>query len=283
MRGWRLHVLNHGDHGDHRNGKYFGSVTSGLCVVQMVIVLLFALSTGAVAAHAADTATISGLVVDRDGQPVSDATVTIAGDRLPSARSVVTTANGQYQFEYLIPGEYTVQIAKAGEAVVRRAALVEVGRTTEVDVILGLTVAETLTVSAAQPVVDVRSTEVSFNFNSETLNSLPLDRTYRGLFQLIPGVADNRSPIGPSSGGSRQDNTYLIDGANITSPLFGYLSTEVNELDISEVNLKRFGISAEFGRTGGSVINAVSRSGSNQLSGLGRIDFLPASFVGSYK
>src|SRR5213075_3197276 len=110
-----------------------------------------------------------------------------------------------------------------------------------------------------------RSTEVSFNISSDVLNSLPLDRTYRGLFQMIPGVADNRSPIGPSAGGSRQDNTYLIDGANITSPSFGYLSTEVNELDISEVNLKRAGISAEFGRTAGSVINAVSRSGSNQF------------------
>ena len=87
--------------------------------------------------------------------------------------------------------------------------------------------------SAVEPLVDVRSTEVSFNFTSDTLNSLPLDCMYRGLFQLIPGVADNRSPIGPSAGGSRQDSTYLIDGANITSPLFGYLSTEVNELDIS--------------------------------------------------
>ena len=123
--------------------------------------------------------------------------------------------------------------------------------------------------------MDVRSTEVSFNFTADTLNSLPLERTYRGLFQLIPGVADNRSPVGPAAGGSRQDNTYLIDGANITNPAFGYLSTEVNELDIAEVNLKRAGISAEFGRTGGTVTNAVSRSGSNRFPGIGRIDWLP--------
>src|SRR5262249_17975746 len=106
---------------------------------------------------------------------------------------------------------------------------------------------------------------------------------YRGLFQLIPGVADNRSPVGPSAGGTRQDSTYLIDGANITNPAFGYLSTEVNELDISEVNLKRAGINAEFGRTAGTVINAVSRAGSNQFSGIGRVDMLPTAFVGAYK
>ena len=61
--------------------------------------------------------------------------------------------------------------------------------------------------TAASPIVDVRSAEVSFNFKDDTLNSLPLERTYRGLFQLIPGVADNRSSVGPAAGGSRQDNT----------------------------------------------------------------------------
>ena len=63
--------------------------------------------------------------------------------------------------------------------------------------------------------LDVRSAEVGFNFQEDTLNSLPLERTYRGLFQLIPGVADNRSPVGPAAGGSRQDNLYLLDGADI--------------------------------------------------------------------
>ena len=173
----------------------------------------------------------------------------ISGDQLPIGRTVQTGANGMYQFEYLLPGEYTIEIDKAGIGRARRAAIVEVGKDTQVDVVLGLTVTEELTVTAASPIVDVRSTEVSFNFNADTLNSLPLERTYRGLFQLIPGVADNRSTVGPAAGGSRQDNTYLIDGANITNPGFGYLSTEVNELDIAEVNLKRAGISAEFGRT----------------------------------
>ena len=125
---------------------------------------------------------------------------------------------------------------------------------------------EAVTVTAASPVVDVKSTEVSFNFKSDTLSALPLERTYRGMFQLVPGVADNRISTGPSAGGTRQDNTYLLDGANITSPAYGYLSRgDGNQLDIAEVNVKRAGISAEFGRTGGVVTNAVSRSGSNTL------------------
>src|SRR6185295_606153 len=109
---------------------------------------------------------------------------------------------------------------------------------------------------------------------------LPLERSYRGLFQLVPGLADNRTVIGPSAGGSRQDNTYLLDGVNITNPGFGYLSTEVNQLDIVEFNVKRGGISAEFGRASGIVTNAVSRSGTNRLSGVGRIDWSPQEFIG---
>ncbi|MEO8256035.1 MAG: carboxypeptidase regulatory-like domain-containing protein [Acidobacteriota bacterium] len=237
----------------------------------------------AAAARAADTGTVSGAVFDQNGEPVAEATVRIAGDRLPSGRTVQTSGNGVYLFDYLASGEYAVDVEKTGIGTARRAAIVGVGKDTQVDFVLGLSVTEALTVVAATPVVDVRSTEVSFNFTSDTLNRLPLERTYRGLFQLIPGVADNRSTVGPAAGGSRQDNTYLIDGANITNPGFGYLGTEINELDIAEVNLKRAGISAEFGRTGGSVTNAVSRSGSNRFSGIGRIDWLPEKLVGAYK
>jgi hypothetical protein len=98
----------------------------------------------------------------------------------------------------------------------------------------------------------------------------------------MPGVADNRSSLGPAAGGNRQDNTYLIDGTNITNPGFGYLSLEVNELDVAEVNLKRAGIDAEFGRASGSVTNAVTRSGSNRFAGLGRVDVLTERLVGAY-
>jgi hypothetical protein len=100
---------------------------------------------------------------------------------------------------------------------------------------------------------------------------------------LIPGVADNRSSVGPSGGGSRQDNTYLIDGVNITNPGFGYLSTEVNQLDIAEFNIKRGAITAEFGRSAGFVTNAVSKSGTNQIAGAARFDFVPKAFIADFE
>jgi hypothetical protein len=233
--------------------------------------------------RAADTGTVSGAVFDGGGQPVADATVRISGDPLPVGRSVLTGANGVYQLEHLLPGAYQIEIEKAGVGRTRRAAIVEVGKDTQVDVVLGLVAGEDLVVTAARPIVDVRSSEVAFNFKDDVFNNLPLDRSYRGLFQLIPGVADNRSSVGPVAGGNRQDNTYLIDGANITSPGFGTLATEINELDIAEVNVKRAGVTAEFGRTAGVVTNAVSRSGSNRLSAVGRVDWLPENLVAAYQ
>jgi hypothetical protein len=232
---------------------------------------------------AADTGSVSGAAFDQNGEPVAEATVKISGDTLPAGRTVQTGTNGLYQFLYLLPGAYVVDIEKAGVGTSRRAAIVEVGKDTQLDFVLGLAVQEALTVTAAMPTVDSRTAEIGFNFKDDTLNSLPLERTYRGLFQLIPGVADNRSPVGPSAGGSRQDNVYLIDGANITSPAFGYLGTEINELDIAEVNIKRGGVSAEFGRTSGTVVNAVSRSGSNRFMGVGRIDWLTKHLVNAYE
>jgi hypothetical protein len=236
----------------------------------------------AVSAGAADTGTISGVVLDASGGAVEGATVTVSGAALPSGRAVVSDANGMYRIAYLPPGEYAIEVSGVGTGTAKRTAAVHVGRDTQVDVILGVSVTESVTVTALTPVVDVRSTEVSFNFQAETIASLPVERTYRGLLQLIPGVADNRSSIGPAAGGTRQENTYLIDGANITNPTFGYLGTDVNQIDIVEVNFKRAGITAEFGRAGGTVTNAVSRSGTNVVSGLARLDWLPRGLVGGY-
>jgi hypothetical protein len=234
-------------------------------------------------ARAADTGTASGAVFTTDGQPVAGAVVRIQGEPLPVGRVTETDANGIYRFDYLLPGSYTIEVETPGNAPVRRTVAVATGKDTQVDVLVGVALNESVTVVAVSPIVDVRSSEASLTFTDSRFNVLPIEHTYRGLFQLMPGVADNRSPVGLSAGGSRQDNTYLIDGANITSPGFGALNVQVNQLDIAEVNLTRAGVTAEFGRTAGIVANAVSRSGSSRFSGLGRLDWLPEGLVGAFK
>ena len=253
-------------------------MTPGMRLSTVVLLLLVACAT----AYAADTGSVSGAVFGQTGAPVAGASVKISGTALPIGRETQTDANGVYRFDYLLPGEYTIEVVAEGVAPVRRGAVVAVGKDTQVEMLVGVAVSESVTVNAVTPVVDVRSSDASLTVTDEKFNALPIEHSYRGLFQLAPGVPDNRSQVGLSAGGSRQDNTYLLDGANITSPGFGTLAIQVNQLDIAEVNLTRAGITAEFGRTAGTVANAVSRSGSNRFTGLGRIDWLSESLVSAY-
>jgi hypothetical protein len=94
--------------------------------------------------------------------------------------------------------------------------------------------------------------------------------------QLIPGVPENtgyaerrRQPA---------ENTYLLDSVNITNPFFGYLSTEINELDIAELEVKRGAIRPEFGRSTGLISNALIKSGTNLFSGNYRFEAIPSEW-----
>jgi hypothetical protein len=247
-------------------------------LIRHVFILALVLSVSETS-WAAQAGSVSGAVFDRGGQRVAAATVRISGDRMPAGRTVETQADGTYNFQLLLPGLYTVSVEKPDVGRALRTVMVEVDKDTQLDLVLGVEFTEALTVSAAAPTVDMTSSEVNFNYGAETIAALPLARTYAGLFQLIPGVADNNSTIGPNAGGSRQDNTYLLDGVNITNPGFGTLNTDVNEFDIIEFNVKRAGITAEFGRSSGFVANAVTRSGTNRLAGGLRFEAIPSALI----
>lgn len=224
------------------------------------------------------TGSISGVVVDNGGKIVAGATVRITSNVMPAARSTVTSDIGLYSFLQLLPGTYEVTVEKSGVGKTTRSVVVSVARDTQLDVILGSQMSESVTVTAKSPEVDLKSTTVSSNFSRDFFQELPLDRSYLGMMQLIPGIANNGG-FAPNGGGSRQDNVFLIDGVNITNPLFGYLSTEINELDIQELNATRGAISAAAGRAQGFVSNAVTRSGTNRFAGSYRFEAIPNEWI----
>ena len=251
------------------------------------VLLMLAVSTSA-AAQVSPSGSISGIVRDVQGLPVPGATVLVTGDSMPAGREITTDETGQFQFPRLQPGTYRVTARLQGMRDAAADAVVALERDTQVPFTMSpAAVAETVTVTAATPRVDARSTEVSVNFSREEFESRPLARSYAGLIDLAPGIAANQAftprgegtSYGVNAGGSRQENTYLLDGINITNPAFGELQQDVNELDVQEVNIKRGGISAEFGRTGGFVVNAVTKSGSNRLTGQARIEWIGDSFI----
>jgi hypothetical protein len=259
-------------------------VPTGSLLVWLVVFVLAATNVGA---QISQTGSISGTVVDEQGLPMPGVTVAVSSDVLPPGREFVTDTSGQFLFTRLQPGAYRVTAKIAGMADRTLDAVVGVDRDTSLQVTMSAAgVTEAVTVTAATPEIDVRSAEISVNFRREQFETLPLQRSYSGLFELAPGVAQNLSfgtrgentSFAPAIGGSRQENTYFLDGVNITNPAFGYLQQDLAEIDVAEVNFKRGGISAEFGRTGGFVANAVTRSGSNRFSGTARVELLPADF-----
>jgi hypothetical protein len=250
--------------------------------LQPLLWLWLSMLTMAGSASAQETGSISGVVRGPDGAPLPGVTVTVSGPLLPAGRSVVADANGAFSFLRLPPGDYEVAAELSELGSVRRGAVVALDRDTQVTLEIQPSVAEEITVTTALPTIDVKASDVEANFTSQQIEDLPVARTYRGLFQLAPGVSENGRNT-PNAGASRMDNMYLVDGINVTNPHYGDILPDITELDIAEVSIKRGGISAEYGRAAGMVVNAITKSGTNDFHGQLRLEYQPDNFVSDSK
>ena len=250
--------------------------------VQPFLWLLLLMLATAGAAFSQDTGSISGVVRGADDAPLPGVTVTASGPLLPAGRIGVTDEQGAFSILRLPPGEYEVTAELTGMGIAKRPAVVALDRDTQVDLEIKPSIAEEITVTAALPTIDVKASDVEANYTNEQIEDLPVGRTYRGLFQLAPGVSENGRNT-PNAGASRMENTYLIDGINVTNPHYGDVLPDVTELDIDEVSIKRGGISAEYGRAAGMVVNAITKSGTNDFNGQIRLEYQPDSFVSDSK
>ncbi|MFN2635243.1 MAG: carboxypeptidase regulatory-like domain-containing protein [Thermoanaerobaculia bacterium] len=232
--------------------------------------------------HAQTTGAISGWVRDGQGGAIPGATVTITSPNMPLGRSATSQGDGGFQFSGLIPGTYRLRAELSGMGIFQQDVVVSLSKETEVRAVLRATATAEVTVTAATPEVDTKSTTVSNVTDRTTIEKLPLARTFAGTMQLAPGVADSGVAIsntnpGFNAGGGRQDNQFLYDGVNVTNPFFADLFQDFAELDIQEVNITRAGVSPEYGRTGGFIVNGVTKSGTNAFHGEARLEYEPSS------
>jgi len=246
----------------------------------MGFILIFLVGLAGLTAQ--ERGSITGIVKSPDGTPVVGAVVKIVSDLLPAGRTFTTGKDGQFRFPSIPPATYVLTASHPDLTPIneKEEVIVGLGRSAQVTVIMVAVgkLAEQVTVTARSPVVDLKSTEVSANWQKQIVEKLPLGRSYASLWQLAPGVADNRD-FAPNAGGNKQDNVFMYDGSNITNPFFGTLGANFSELDIAEINIKRGAISAEFGRAAGMVTNAITRSGTNVFSGSFRLVAEPSGFT----
>jgi len=241
----------------------------------LALLLVFSFS-----AFAGETGSISGKVMDAGGAVLPGVLVKVSGPQLPAGRTAATSANGTYNFQRLAPGSYTVEASLQGIGKAASKVTVNLDNDVQVSLTLMSSTKGEVVVTATATEIDKKSTEVSVNFAPSEIRELPIARSYLGLLNLVPGAPADTSGIGlvTISGGTRQDNKYLVDGVNITNPGYGNLGVETNELDFADINIKKGAITAEFGRTAGGIVNAVTKSGTNELHGGARIEARPASF-----
>ncbi|UCF68839.1 MAG: TonB-dependent receptor, partial [Acidobacteriota bacterium] len=223
---------------------------------------------------------LEGVVWDQDKNPVEGAIITLTGPQ--GVRSQVTDSYGRYQFRDLIPGEYSVKAESEGRAtVVQTAVDVSIGMRTQLPFMLSAGVDETIEVVSEAPVVDLKSTAVGALISTEDLvQRIPLGRNFAQMFTLSPGVSTGLAAGAGNfsvSGSTGLENSYLIDGVNVTNSgyggigsynrVFGSLGTGVTNDFIEQVEIKEGGFEAEFGQATGGVMNAVVKSGTNDFQG----------------
>lgn len=233
----------------------------------LAAILVFSWSSGF--AQGRQTGNIAGTVTDRDGLVVPGATVTVTSPSLQGARSTTTDGNGNYTVPGLPPGEYLVRLELAGMRAIEERQRVDLGLTAVVDAKMQLdTLTEVVTVVAASPSIVTTVTSAA-NYRAEMIDKLASPRTIQGVAELAPGLTDNTPNAGQVTiaGGFAYDNQFLVDGVDVADNLFGTANNLFIEDAIEEVQVLTSGISAEYGRFGGGVVQAITKSGSNRFAG----------------
>jgi len=230
------------------------------------LLLAFCATAGA---QGTQTGTLSGTATDQDGLVLPGVTVTVTSPALQGARSTVTDGNGVYSLPGLPAGDYTVRFELSGMRTVEGRQQISVGQPARVDATLQLaTVSETVQVTAEVPTL-IQTVQGGANYEYEEINKLASPRTIQGIAELAPGLTDNTPNAGQLtiSGAFAYDNQFLVDGVDVADNLFGNANNLFIEEALEEVQVLTSGISAEFGRFSGGVINAVTKSGSNDFTG----------------
>src|SRR5215475_6429879 len=235
-------------------------------------------------------ATISGTVTDTSGRVIPDARIVITNTATSISRSLTTNADGFFTVPNLLAGSYDLSFSAPGfRTDVKKAIALTVGQAATLDLTMQVGAAiETVQVQTESADVELNSSHIGAVVNATTVRELPLNgRSWTDLAALQPGVSTIHTQPDFSAGTDRgnrgfgqqlaisgarpQQNNYRLDGVSVNdyangspgSVLGGSLGVDA----IQEFSVLTSNYSAEYGRTSGGVVNAITRSGTNQIHG----------------
>lgn len=243
---------------------------------------------GAVAAQAAIVSTaeagpsdavLVGVIKDAStGEGIEGAVVIVTGEKIQGERTVTTNVSGLYRISNLPPGTYDLTVFhKDYTAGNKRTGLqLRAGTTIRVDMPLVRTgTREVIEVAVPAPTVDVGSSATGLSVDKEMAQRVPIaqptgkgaaNRSFEALAEATPGA--QADTYGTSIAGTTSpENKYYVDGLSVSDPGFGLNGTGLSVEFVEEIRIENGGFMPEHGRATGGVINAVTKSGSNQFHG----------------
>lgn len=246
---------------------------------KIAILGLIALLIGSGTAYAALTGVIAGKVVDVDGNPIPGVTITVTGENLPGARVDTTSGSGTYRMPELPPGIYVLTAELMGMKTIKQTNIkVSVNSTTSIDMTMEIApYEETVVVVGKQEVLDVKAATVKATIERDLTERLPGSEDLFSSFSMTGGITGGGNVR--VHGGAQTDNVYLFDGVDTTDPVTSTFGANLNADAIEEVEVQTGGFQAEYGRSMGGIVNAVTKSGGNEFHGILRVKYVDTDWA----
>ena len=262
--------------------------TCHLAAVHALVLLFLALDLSLSAYAQVVGGTIEGTITDPKGAVLPDVKVEIVNLSTQIVTPLTSNTDGFYTAPNLLPGNYTVTVKRSGFSTAVTEVILTVGAQHVVNVTMHIgTVNEVVKVQTEAPEVELASSEMSAVVNGTTIRELPLNgRDWTQLATLEPGIASIRTQpaVGAGdrgqrgfgtqmtvNGGRPAQNNYRLDGTSINdysnSAPGSVLGADLGSDAVAEFSVLSSTYPAEYGRSSGGVINAITRSGTNQFHG----------------
>jgi outer membrane receptor protein involved in Fe transport len=214
------------------------------------------------------TGTLAGRVTDGK-ETLPGVAVTLTSPSLQGTRTVYTEVSGDYIFKFLPPGEYKVNFALEGFQTIDTTVRISAAQKLPLDAVMPVAkVQEEVVVIGSQETVST-TPQAAVTYDRDLIQSLPVaNRTIAGIVNLAPGVTNTgpRNAI-TVSGSQSYENLFLVNGVVVNENLRGQAQDLYIEEAVEETTTSLSGVSAEYGRFSGGVINTLTKSGGNAFHG----------------
>ncbi|GDX81027.1 hypothetical protein LBMAG42_28380 [Deltaproteobacteria bacterium] len=239
--------------------------------------------------EAAQGGTVRGSVTDQDGLGIPGANVILTGPLISGQLITVSDDEGNYRFVDVPVGTHELQVLKTGFPSTKRKVKVKLDEAAFVPIELKVG-AEEVIIEAPQAVLDTTRSSVSTEMSKESLDNLPVGRSYQDAVNILPGVSGrvDTSSGGPGDGNpsvrgeGQYGNNYLLDGISTRDTATKTFGSNVNFDAIEDIQVYTDGAPAEFGQATGMTVNVVTKDGGDEHFGSAGYYFGMDASAGKY-